>query len=149
MFVISCLYKRSVRKKKHYRKTVVNERQIYNPIQSIQNILINNNDEVDQHDSIAIIIGEVVTTESSENGPASIGEYLNDSRPAYKYYYLYNKLIKIILWKDGVAGSCYNTHNSCLHNIEICFAQFSATGDNNVDLMDTFSESGVGVIPIR
>ena len=60
---------------KHYRKTVVNKRQIYNRIESIQNSLINNNDEVDLHDSIGIITREVVTTESSENGPASVGDY--------------------------------------------------------------------------
>ena len=34
-----------------------NERQIYNRIQSIQNSLINNNDEVDLHDSIGITTG--------------------------------------------------------------------------------------------
>jgi hypothetical protein len=94
---------------KHYRKTVVNERQICNSIQSIQNSLINNNAPVDLHDSIPIITGEVVTTESIKNGPASIGEYLNDSRPAFKYYYFHNKLIKLKLWIDGVAGSSYNT----------------------------------------
>jgi hypothetical protein len=47
-------------------------------------------------------------------------------------------LIKIKLWIDGVPGSSYDTNNSCLHNI---YAQFAATGDNHVDLMDTFSES--------
>jgi hypothetical protein len=47
-------------------------------------------------------------------------------------------LIKIKLWIDGVPGSSYDTNSSCLHNI---YAQFAATGDNNVDLMDTFSES--------
>ena len=38
-----------------------NERQIYNRVQSLKNCIINNNDEVDLHDSIAIITGEVVT----------------------------------------------------------------------------------------
>ena len=54
---------------KHYRKTVVNKKQRYNCIPSFQNSLINNSDEVDLHDSIGI------TTESSEDGPASVGEY--------------------------------------------------------------------------
>ena len=60
---------------KHYRKTVVNKKQRYNCIPSFQNSLINNSDEVDLHDSIGITAREVVTTESSEDGPASVGEY--------------------------------------------------------------------------
>jgi hypothetical protein len=55
-----------------------------------------------------------------------------------KYYYFHNKLIKIKLWIDGVAGSSDNTNNYCLHNSD---AQVAATADN-IDLLDTFSESG-------